>query len=83
MREPQAWNCSSESCVVSSANSPVGIRYAAGEPIWTKPAYSPRRRGGAASAVSSTAPPCSPPTPKPWISRTSTRMAAAHRPMDW
>jgi hypothetical protein len=50
-------------------------------PVCTSEPKNPRRLGGACSVISVTAPPHSPPMPKPWMKRSTTSRMGAATPM--
>jgi hypothetical protein len=81
-RQPQARNSASDSRLESSAKMPVASRRPAGTPIWGQLPESPRFPSGECSTAMRTAPPHSPPTPKPCTKRSVTSSTGAHTPID-
>ena len=71
MRQPQAKNCSSVSQRESTRNTPPEKKNPIGAPSWGNMPYQARLPGGAFSMARSTAPPHSPPRPRPWPKRQS------------
>ena len=68
-RQPQLLNASSLSVAASTHSTAAESRLPAGTPAWANDVQNPRRAASPCSAAISTAPPHSPPTAKPWISR--------------
>ena len=81
MRQPQARNCASLINPVSSRKMPVEHRNPIGAPSCGNMPYQARLPGGAFSVASSTAPPHSPPSPRPWPNRHSANSSGAKMPM--
>ncbi len=82
-RQPQARNCASLSDSPSSRNEPAEKKKPIGAPSCGNMPYQFCLPGGAFSVASSTAPPHSPPRPKPWPKRHSASNAGATMPALW
>ena len=80
MRQPQLRNSSSES-PDTARNARFDVSTPTGTPNWAKLPYRARRRDEACSVAMSTAPPHSPPTPKPCTRRSSTSRIGAPMPI--
>jgi hypothetical protein len=80
MRQPQEANASSDWKAASSARTPVASRLPAGAPACGHEAQKPRFSGLPCSETIRTAPPHSPPSAKPWISRSVISRIGASTP---
>ena len=81
MRQPNAKNCSSVSHAESSRKMPPEKKKPTGAPSCGNMPYHARLPGGAFSIASSTAPPHSPPSPRPWPKRQSASSSGAATPI--
>ncbi|CAM5609842.1 hypothetical protein SDIAM26S_01615 [Streptomyces diastaticus subsp. diastaticus] len=81
MRQPQVTNACSERSAVSTASTAVASNCPAGAPVCGQEAQKPRRLASPCSETSSTAPPHSPPSAKPWTSRSTVSSSGAAVPM--
>ena len=81
IRQPQLPNAASDSTAVSSDSTPVASSCPAGAPVCGHEAQNPRRRASPCSDTSSTAPPHSPPSAKPWTSRSTVSSTGAAVPI--
>lgn len=81
MRQPHASNAESAMVAASTARTAVASRLPQGTPACGQDAQNPRHRGWPCSETSSTAPPHSPPSAKPWTSRSAISSSGAATPM--
>ena len=82
IRQPQAAKASSDWNAASSARTPVASRLPAGAPACGQEAQKPRCSGLPCSETIRTAPPHSPPSAKPWMSRRVISRIGASTPTD-
>src|SRR6185437_14451770 len=81
-RQPQDNNCASSRLVVSHRKVPDEHRKPTGAPNCGNIPYNAFLPGGAFSVASITAPPHSPPRPRPCPNRNNARSAGARTPME-
>jgi hypothetical protein len=81
-RHPQLNSCASDRLPLISRNAPIEKNKPAGAPNCGNMPYQACLPLGAFSVASSTAPPHSPPKPRPCPTRQSARSTAAHTPME-
>jgi hypothetical protein len=80
IRQPQARKSASLCTTAITASRPLAISWPAGAPACGQLAQKPRRAGSPCSETISTAPPHSPPSAKPWTSRSTTSSTGASTP---
>jgi hypothetical protein len=80
-RQPHDSKAASDRVAVMMPSTPAASRLPAGTPTWGQLAFRPRRLGSPCSSDISTAPPHSPPSPRPWMTRSTTSRTGAATPM--